>query len=443
MSASTKVRDRLAKEYGLQVLRVTLASADSKPLALFTLTLADGSEAAVLTASMQELGFDEQHLDQLPYTYMVPPHIVSALRYCLADGGAVLRPLWLRLSAPLGWLGAVPWEELLQPALGIPMLRLPHQAICPRIPASDIDTLVCFSAPIEEKQIAERFDAFIDEVPVDLAMTTHFHLFADHLVYPKVMELKTKYQDSMRIDVYPLPSPSASQDACINPWVAWIREAMGAGSVDVVHFLCHCTLQQHQGVLALAASPHPTAASGSACLLTASDLVELVDYLGAWCVAFTSSPAERSAAGMRLLQTDIALRRPGPVLVHDMNVAGSRAGLDAAYRFLFTSSIAPPATPAVSLCCHPVLLLAEGRDRESAAQLERFTLASELDTATGGAPMPQWLKSTQRRLEASASSLADAPKESGAEGRLRARKLVLRATAKYARLSGDAGNKES
>lgn len=441
MSEPMKVRDRLVREYRLNVLRITMETVDGNPLALLTLTLGDAGEVAMLTASLPEFGFDAEHLDLLPETFSMPPHIIAALRAWLRPGGGTTaRPLWLRLSVPLGWLAAMPWEELLQRELNVAILRLPYQAICPRVPASNIDTLMCFSSPMEEEYLGKRFDAFINQVPVDLARTTRFHLFAGCTLQPKLLELQAKYQGSIRIAVYSLPPDSLDVNASapVNPWLAWIREAMGEGSVDVVHFVCHGTHRSQVGALMLAASPIADADPDNACLVCAPEFVDLLDYLGAWCVAFTSAPAERSAAGMRLLQTEIALRRPGPVLVHDMNVRGSRQALDAAYRFLFTPSLAPPAAPAVSLYCHPVMMSRVGTDPESVSQLQKFTLAGELDTSADDRSMPHWLKSSQRKLEASAVRLAEAEGDVGTAGRLRARSLVLGAAADYAKeLSAD------
>ncbi len=437
MSQADSIQLRMQHDYSLRVLRIYMdTTSTEKPLAVFTLTLGDGDEVALLTASMPELGFDPQARNGvdgglvLPERFAVPPHVTEALKAWLAEGPPD-QPLWLRLSVPFGLLAAVPWEELLQPALGVPLLRMPYQALMPRIPKTDIDTVVCFSSPHAEPGLDERIAAFLNEVPLELARATRFHLFGNRGIYPHLRALKEHHEGSIDIRVY---DPARAADIAAqgsSPWLAWMEAELGQGSADVVHFLCHGVQDVDEGSLLLAADPADGEPGLPACTLDRASLVTFLDHLGAWCVAFTSAPAERSAAGMRLLQTAVSRHRPGPVLVHDMNVSGSREALRAAYSFLFSQPNPPPAAPAVSLYCHPLLLDANTDDPASREQLARFTLDRRLGGKVSDPAVP-WLASSQRKLEATAADLANAV-EDGAIGRARARKLVLDALARQAR----------
>ncbi|MFN3790961.1 hypothetical protein [Massilia sp.] len=435
MSRIENVQERLQRDYRLRVLRIYMDTTSSeKPLAVFTLTLGSGLEVALLTASMPELGFDERARDTrdgslaLPDRFAVPAHVTEALKAWLAEDAAPAEPLWMRLSVPLGLLAAIPWEELLQPVLRVPILRLPYQALMPRIPPADIDTVVCISSPHDEPGLDERIEGFIHEVPMELAQATRFHLFGNSAMHAMLCAVKQRYEDQVWIQVYDPGQAGKIRRPGTNPWLAWMEAEMGQGSTDVVHFLCHGAQELDEGSLLLAADP--VDGGLPACVLDRETLITFLDHLGAWCVAFTSAPAERSAAGMRLLQTAVAQHRPGPVLVHDMNVAGSRAALRAAYRFLFNHPCPPPAVAAVALYCHPTLLAAHEDDQVSREQLARFTLDRRLGGKVSNPRIP-WLASSQRKLEATAGELADAVGE-GAVGRARARKLVLNALAMQA-----------
>jgi hypothetical protein len=419
-------------------------TARDKTLAVFTLIDRNGEEAGVLTASLPELGFDPEARDDscaslaLPEHYCLPRHIAVALRNWVAeDEGGSGQPVWLRMSVPLGLLAAVPWEELLQPLLGVPLLRLPYQSICPRQPPAS-NTAICFSSPVEEPGLQARLDEFMREVPIDLARATRFHLFGDHVSYPALCRLQEAHAETIRIEVYdPVNAPPAGSAPNGNPWLRWIVDAMGQGKVDVVHFLCHSDHHADAGALKMASQPSDKQDGRHPCLACAAELIEFLDHVGAWCVAFTSAPAERSAAGMRMLQTEVARMRPGPVLVHDMNVPGSADALGMAYRFLFNGNRVPPASPAVALYCHPILASERDVDEESARQLDQFTLEGRLGAALHDDSLPGCILSSQRKLEVSAGELSDALALGPDSGRVRARHLVLDAVSEYLRTISD------
>lgn len=444
MTDLVKVRDRLQQQYRLKVLRIYMdTSMENKSIAIFSFTIGDGEEIARLTASMHELGLpDTQNVDEQGEAglqesdFRLPDHILGALKFLLNDSEPVDAPLWIRLSVPLGLLPAVPWERLLQPYLNIPILRMPHYRICPRIPASNIDTVICFSSPVHEAELPSQLDQFIEQVPIDLAEATTLHLFADRAVHGAFMALKKKYDSQFRINVYAPPvNLSRAALSLQNPWLSWISSALGESSADVVHFICHCSRVREDGALVLASSASGTKNAQEASLLFAPELVEFLNRVGAWSVAFTSPPADHSVAGMRMLQNEVARLRPGPTMVHDMKDPDSRRALRAAYRFLFMPPQPPPASPAISLYCHPLWLTGTDTDEDSNQQLQQYTLDGKLgDRLTGTSP-PAWLASSQRKLEISAEELAQAEEEDPDNGRKRARDLVLRTLADHAQKS--------
>jgi hypothetical protein len=440
-----QVREDLQHKYGLRVLRIYMdRGAADKAIAVFTLIGHDGEEAGLLTASLTELGFGAPSGGRvsaaLPDCFHIPRHVVAALRGWLDEDAVSQEPLWLRLSVPIGLLAAVPWEELLQPALGVPILRLPYQSIYPRRPPAASNTLVCFSSPCEGPGLRRRVDEFVGQVPLDLAQATQFHLFGDRAAYPALLELQRKHAGIVDIKVYdPAAAPSFDQALSRNPWLFWMLKEMGEGRVDVVHFLCYSDYYLDTGALRLASGPADVPGQPQPCLVRGPELIDFLDHVGAWCVAFTSAPAEKSAAGMRLLQTEIARRRPGPVLVHDMNVAGSPGALGEAYRFLFSGNRRPPAAPGLALYCHPILTSDRDFDEESQQQLTRFTLDGRLGAELHNNSLPGWVLSSQRKLEVSAGSLSDAQAECADSGRVRARTLVLDAVTDYARELGAQG----
>lgn len=443
MNVQTSVGEQLQQMYRLRVLRITLDATDPVPLAVFSLSLftspSQCEEVAVLTATMPELGLEGYQAGvvhvHLPQAFTLPSRIVEALQGWLSIGPDAGQPLWLRLTSPLGLLPAIAWEELLQPKLHVPVLRLPYHAICPRIPARGIDTVICFSTATDEPEVRSRIREFVEHVPLDFARASNFHLFADARAYEYLVQLEREFGDQVRINVYePLPVQAIPRDSERNPWLAWIKETVAKSqqhSVDIVHFLCHSEHSADQGRLVLRSEPRADPSETQRMELSAAEIVTFLNDVGAWCVAFTSALNDRTAGSMRLLQTQIAMLRPGPVLVHDMKVKGSREGLAEAYRFLLRPDHPVPNTAALSLCCHPVLVTAANVDAESYKQLSSYTLADKVTEFYQDLSPPAWLGAVQRKMEMEAGELADETDPAVISGQQSAREVLLDAVSDY------------
>ncbi|MGH8653855.1 MAG: hypothetical protein ACREYE_17545 [Gammaproteobacteria bacterium] len=435
------VRERLQHQYGLKVLRLYMDSSEGRDHVMFSFSLQDGEEAALLTASAEEIGLPHgpdaascERRELQEAAFRIPEYINSALAHLCRESELPGATLWIRLATPLGLLTAVPWERLLQPALGVPVLRLPYHVIAPRTPERELDLVICFSAPIAKPELQRNLiDSFIEQIPLDLAKSANLHLFADLAVYRELLEVKRQYGGEYRINVYnPQEASTLGKHAGENPWLAWMRTALGGRSADVVHFLCHCYSVRDEGALALAESPGRNENLEGATLVSAEKVAEFLNATGAWSLAFTSPPSNVSAVGMRMLQDCVARRRPGPVLMHDMAHPDSCRALGAAYRFLYTAEQPAPASPAISLHCHPFREAGVAPDDQSDRLLDQFTLAGKLGDRLKNSSQPVWLAASQRILEATAGDLAAAVEADPDSGRKRARDFVLDALTEYA-----------
>lgn len=441
MTEPPGVRERLQREYGLTVLRLSMGIEGGAEQVLFSVSMRYGEEAALLTATLEELGLDkacattiEGSCQQPEPEFHIPGHIIGALRQILNETEQPGAPLWIRLSPPLGLLTAVPWESILQPALGVSILRLPYHMISPRAPELELDSVICFSSPVSQPELERQLvDNFIAQIPVDLAKYTTFHLFADLSAHTDLLEIQRRFGSQYRIKVYdPCSATRRDRKPGENPWLAWMRTAMGGRSADVVHFLCHCCRIRDEGTLALAETPVRNENLERAGLVTAAEVVDFLNATGAWSLAFTSPPSNASAIGMRMLQDCVVRLRPGPVLLHDMAHPDGSRGLEAAYRFLYMHGQPAPSSPAISLYCHPVRHTSRPHDEQSAHLLNEYTLSGRLGDRLRSSKTPAWLASSQRVLEASAGELAAAMEADPSSGRKRARSLVLDALAEYA-----------
>lgn len=448
-----KVRDRLQRRYGLKVLRIYLDNEKTKSLAVFSLSLADGEEVARLTASMSEIGLPEipefgtqGEVALQESQFRLPVHILPALKSALEASEPPAAPLWIRLSVPLGLLAAVPWERLLQPGLGVPVLRLPYHRIFPHLARENLDYVICFNSPSLDPQLnRETIDQFLAQIPFDFAKAASFHLFADTRFYPELLNLQEEYGERLRVTAYRPPADIFPGSAIgQNPWLSWIKTELGTRSADVVHFICHSYRTKNEGALAFAESPLRNMNDNAGTLLFARELAEFLNQVGAWSGALTSPPGNGSIGGMRMLQSAVARLRPGPVLLHDMSGPDSEQALGDAFRFLYAPPKPPPASPTVSLYCHPLWLTGEQADADSRQLLQQYTLDGWLGDRLANVSPPAWLASSQKKLEVMAEDFAAGEDADPDNGKKRARELVLKALADCAesRNSANAGEED-
>jgi hypothetical protein len=443
----------LQTEYRLKVLTLSLDRSEGEPQVVFELTApdADGpaARAALLTCSSGDLGLPLQLPDLgLPEAaFRLPAEIESALVSAVSYAQPIDGPLWLKFTPPVGLLPGVPWERLLQPVLRVPVLRLPYHRISPAVRSRNLDCVVCFSSPttVDQASTNALIANFLQMVPVDLLEHTLLHLFGDLNVQPQLHVLKARFGERYDIRLYEPPDTTGRSRGTRlpgatlveNPWLIWMREALGRRKVDVMHFLAHSDVSGEEGCLALARSPAASDVRWEAAYVAAAELAEFLNQTGAWSVAFTSPPDNPSLVGLRLLQDAIARLRPGPCLLHDMAHPVGDDALGEAYRFMFKPEWHPPvASPVVSVYCHPWRALQGAAfDRTSEEILGKVTRLGGIAEEELPGDEHRWLASAQRVLEQSSTSLCDPSPEEVAtvEGRRNAVQFVADRIAKYAR----------
>jgi hypothetical protein len=388
----------------------------------------EGRQALLLQCDATEIGLpldtpQARGVGRGNGSFQIPPRILAELDSVVPRSGV---PLWLSFPLPCGFLPGLPWESLLRARITIPpILRLSYCSVQPVTPRETRDIVLGFSFPRAKETYLTRppeeiLGYFFEDIPLNIAGCTNFHLFADSFLFPAATALRDRYRGTYKIELYDpaqaakceradsAPDSDIQSDPLESSWMRWIRNALGSRSVDIVHFICHGYLGKEDGMIALSESPVLEDDSGFARFAGVRQICALLDQVGAWSLAFSSPPGNYSTMGMRLLQDQVARTRPGPVLFHDMQADPDRAGLHEAYQFAYAVEEAqPPMSTAVSLSCHPEWAMpwAQG-DATSRRLLNELTLASRLaDVLEGAENTPSWLASGQRTLESSLSSL--------------------------------------
>ncbi len=329
-------------------------------------------------------------------------------------------PVWLDFRRPFGHLPAVPWERLLQPELGRPLLRLPFSAI-PAPPSADpVHIAVCspwagtttlrdFLQVVVPALPGARVDVFCRDpmaaswVPPGAAVTVH-EPPAEADVDPEPVGLTGRPVDEAELE---------------SPWLRWMAQTIAPDSIDLVHLVCPARLSQNFGLLDLGVSPSGTESPRSLRLVSTGQLLAGLTRLGAWSLSLALPDMRSSArgeAGLRIFAHRMTGLLSGPVTLQ-APTAGRARELAAAYRFLYGPGEDPaPVSSTLTMACHPGLVRARaagapagspGLAREIESRLHQCTPDPALLGRVRHDPAESfaWVASSQRLLERWTSNL--------------------------------------
>lgn len=431
----------LKPQYNLVVLELSLdrlsSSTSSSGYTVFRLT-ASGELLFEIKAECNEIGLPNNLREARKYrynepAYSIPETVMQQLQNTLPQVLGPGIPFWLQLANDCGVLPLVPWERLLQPRLGVPILRLPYFAIKPFSPiSSSLDIILCASKPVAKEPIP--IEEVLDRLTRRLLDTVKrglivIHIFADADVY---RHLQTILQDrivptgvsGVRLynpaDAPSNASPSASSNIqetpgiLENPWLLWIIDSLQGRSAEMIHFVCHGYLSSDRGALAFAESPALNEDRQWARFVGAQQLTTFATRLGASSMGFSSPWANFSRSGLWLLADQVARLRPGPVLLQEVKEDAQFQTLAEAYSFLYDGTRdTPPSSPALALYCHPSQvkqIVQQPDDMDQQSILTQFTLAKgeTLKIMESKGNTPPWVASSQRYLEQSVAQILKA-----------------------------------
>jgi hypothetical protein len=376
--------------------------------------------------SAEELGLPSKLPDRETPALHIPGEVVDDLVFTMRRIGMKdSHPVWLHLVKPYGYLGALPWEQILVPALSRPVLRLPDFLEPPRENRNVLDVALCCSTPMASAAIPT--EEVVEEVvrsvfSASVRPRTTLHVFADQVYY---QALSARFAGDPSVAVHDpggaaeygeqiRQSEISEKGRVVSPWLRWIRDAMKGRSLDCVHFICHGYLAGDRPALAFTESPLVNYDDNEARYVGVAELASFLTQSGAWGAAF-SSPAENySEVGLRLFADTLAQTRPGPVLFHLLDYRWSSwAGWDSplayAYVLLFGSTPGdPPLIPEIFTYCQPALVgtTALSRSKQTFVSLDingdlLESVGLESLTTQRGATgaVPNWLAAAQRHVE--------------------------------------------
>jgi hypothetical protein len=333
--------------------------------------------------------------------------------------------LWLHFSRPYGYLGLIPWEQLLEPFVASPILRLPDFVVPPpkEIPTI-LDVLLWASLPPAETAVDLPRQLGMIVRRVSDAASSHrrirFQVFTDARSY---RPLKARWgEEGLLGDHVRLHDPAdfersaRSREAeyhhepgsLDDAWLRWILETLNGRSVDFVHFVGHGYFSMDCPSLIVAGGPGENNDRTGMRLMGPAPLNLFLNRVGAWAFACSSPEENDSELGLRHLADMMALHRPGAVLFHDLARDRDGRALSRACRLLF---LPPPRQPEplvdAFVYCQPFhVCQAQKRMVESDGPADRAPviggeawIAGQVPALQEGENVPAWLAATQRHIE--------------------------------------------
>jgi hypothetical protein len=392
--------------------------------AVFEVVRGDDTAREVTRCGLDELGLPDsltgvRRLEDEQLT--VPRRVIDDLQRAVSELGTSPLPpenaLWLEFPSPRGYLYIAPWERLLAD-LDRTMFRLPYHLVRPQVPGPRLDVAICVSTP-EAKTGFSVFEALEPLVRQYLSHTRDqvaVHIFTDeqwfHGLGAALSYLNTEGQvvvhdpqDAADYEPAPDMSGTIGQSAEVsNPWLRWMRDAVGGSPLDFVHFVTHGYLSGNRGAIALAPSPTYNADRGWSRFLGSSEVSTFLAQIGAWGLGLTGPPGNYSAPGLRELADAIALSRPGVVITHDITLDSDCQELGAALQTVLSAHAPPLRGPLPSTTCwvHPRFV--EFPEQYSS---DLYLNADGSSAFVGGATMEalgdsgteSWVASASRALE--------------------------------------------
>jgi hypothetical protein len=409
------VPELVRAEHDLPTLRVHVAGERGEQLrAVFEVVRGPGTAEMVTQVPTLQLGLPNQIRsaeDVSESGFVLDADTVEAISshlWALAEPD--VPAFWLELPPPRGYLQLLPWEKLISPVLGRPLLRLPNSTLRPTAPGPTLRVLIVAgrAAGTPDFDVADLVARVAGSWTRSMGHDVLMDVFVDAESFPGVRDRLTgtawvTLHDPARAPVVDLDTPSLSAEddrVRMNPWSEWVTGCLRGKATDVVHILCHGQLAGDRGALHLPASPAATGGERSARVIDAVQLNDAMSRLGAWSLLIGAVPRNTCRPGLRALADDVSQSRAGVVLLHDMTAEDPMRDLDPALDMVFGGEPCDHALPGITCWSHPAFVSFPEMQSPLCGDDGTSTLiAGATQEVLAGEDTPAWVAAGARALE--------------------------------------------
>lgn len=423
----------LIERWQLAVLEVRLELGVRAPRVLAELTARPDGVVQTLdrwTFPLEALGILDGR--QTPVALSVPDKLGPDVLDALGQLGNAEPALWLRLVPPYGYLGAVPWEESVGRS-GLPMLRVPDRLPAAVDPGRRFTMVVAVCVPTGSSWILPYLQNLLIRLQNLVSGELDFHVFADAESADRIgLDLGPGAQVHHPSDARTAwasrtaRSPGERRGSSESPtgqvWSDWIADGLAGRAARAVHVVTDCVWDGDRPVLAVTRDPRERVDERSGAGVTAEQLRNLTDLLGAATLSIASLPDGTADAATRMIADSLGQTRHGPTIYSSIAEDPEADALVATYRFLLKPGWRVPRHPSLFAYLQPEHVqdpryptpddgpVARGDSGPAAsADLRGYFATAE--------QVPLWVASSQRFVEAgwAGEQLRGAPIQPGFE----------------------------
>lgn len=401
-------------EHDLPTLRIHVARDDREELkAVFEVVRGQGPVSTVREVPTRSLGLADRirsARDVSESKFRLSPDVVDSLRTALVNLAADDVPAyWLELPSPRGYLQLLPWERLLSPALGRPLLRLPNFTLRPNAPGPTLRIVVVAGRAVgtPDFDAATLVAAVADTWARSVTREVIIDVFVDAESFPDVRDRLagdprvTMHDPSLAPDVLLGPTSRGAEDDEVRtyPWLQWVTTELAGIATDVVHILCHGHISADRGALALPASPSASGADRFGRFIGPVKLCRALARLGAWSLLLSGVPGNHCPPGLRDLADAVSQARSGVVLLHQMAESDPVAELGSALSMVFGGLPQYLPLPGITCWSHPAFVAYQDKPALCDADGTSALIAGATHEVLSNSDTPAWVAAGTRVLE--------------------------------------------
>lgn len=326
--------EAIITQWHLAVLRAQLDLSAREPrISTEMFGYPDGTATTLWSESypVRAFGIPEQGP---PSQLVVPDDLVQRVGRSLYEDLSDETALWLRLAPPYGYLGAVPWEEILVPRINRPVLRVPD-----RLPvAADFGDAWTMAIALHARPGTTWAPTYLRSLLTALrgqvGGALEVHVFADaqttagfralaaaeepwlHLHDPATAGAALESREASRAKM----STTSKRSSWVPPappgrtWADWIAAGLAGRAVRSLHVVIDADFDGDRPMLVVSADPNEAADPQHCTFVPVDGLLRLTDSLGAATLSMGSPPDNLSDVATRMVVDQIGQQRPGPTI---------------------------------------------------------------------------------------------------------------------------------
>ena len=429
---------RLIEQWRLAVLQVRLDVTIPTPFVVAELVgYRDGRPHTFWERSYPPAAFGLPDGTAAPTTLVVPFDLSQAVVRSLNEDLDRETALWLRLISPYGYLGAVPWEEVLVPATGVPMVRVPDRLPVAADPGHVWSVAIAVSARPGSAWASPYITAFLSALRSAVDAKIDVAVFADAETHKDVKAKLRETTADPEVHVHDPDNAKQAYDERADPslsqfraprrgirirssapqpgllWGDWITAGLAGRAVRALHVVADAIFDADRPLLAVSPDPRHPADRSSCAYVAPDDVRTLADIVGAAALSFGSPPENPSDIATRVIADAVGQRRPGATLYSSVRL--DPAGYALAHAHAFIASNEPglvpiPRDPSLFAYLQPESVkdsLQEPWPYEEPVPSAEARPGPDLTSYYAEADVvPAWLAATERYIDSNVAHLA-------------------------------------